>query len=140
MAEAATSTMAKRSRGTARPGQLRPTRRTQRPTGGAASAAATEALRPATLRPDVDDTSAADVARDVPNPDRAVARGRRTAEVAAPARYRSPQGSSLLAARAAEEYGYVVRDVRRIGVVGGGIVAVLAILFVLIDVLKLVTL
>lgn len=51
---------------------------------------------------------------------RSRSRDRRPAE---PVRGRS--GSGLLAARAAEEYTYVVRDVRRITVVGGGLFAVL---------------
>jgi len=49
-----------------------------------------------------------------------------------------PRAGSLLAARATEEYTYVVRDVRRIVTVGGGLLAVLAVLFVLIDVLNVI--
>jgi hypothetical protein len=45
----------------------------------------------------------------------------------------------LLAARAAEEYAYVVRDVRRIVRVGGSLAAALAVIYVLVDVLHLVT-
>ena len=41
---------------------------------------------------------------------------------------------AFLAARAAEEYGYVVRDVRRIGMVGGGLFVALIVLFLLIEV------
>ena len=63
-------------------------------------------------------------------------RARATAPGAAPGRAQS----GLLAARAAEEYQYVVRDVRRIAKVGGGLVAVLAVLFVLIDVLGIIRL
>ena len=48
--------------------------------------------------------------------------------------------SSILATRSAEEYTYVVRDVRRIATVGGGLVAVLFALFVIIDVAHIVTL
>jgi hypothetical protein len=48
------------------------------------------------------------------------------------------RAGSLLAARASEEYTYVVRDVRRIVVVGGGLLAVLGVLFVLIDVLNVI--
>jgi hypothetical protein len=66
---------------------------------------------------------------------RARARERKRSEVAAlgsaPARTRE---GSLLAARAEEEYAYVVRDVRRIARVGGSLIGVLAILFILIDV------
>lgn len=99
-------------------------------------------MRPSAARPSLDDMPVAEVDLDLPIEERAASRGRRDrgrAEVvAAPARTRSGQASSLLAARAAEEYHYVVRDVRRIGLVGGGIVAILAILFVLIDVLHVV--
>lgn len=42
--------------------------------------------------------------------------------------------SAPLATRAAEEYGYVQRDVRRIAVVGGSLLGVLAILHVLVNV------
>jgi hypothetical protein len=45
-----------------------------------------------------------------------------------------------LAARAAEEYRYVQRDVRRIAVVGGFLLAVLAVLDVLVNGLHLFTL
>jgi hypothetical protein len=48
------------------------------------------------------------------------------------------RAQGLLATRAAEEYGYVVRDVRRIIRVGGLMAAVLAVLFVLIDVIKVI--
>jgi hypothetical protein len=52
---------------------------------------------------------------------------------------RSREGS-LLAARAEEEYAYVVRDVRRIARVGGSLVGLLAILFILIDVARVIRL
>jgi hypothetical protein len=42
--------------------------------------------------------------------------------------------SAPLATRAAEEYAYVRRDVRRIGVVGGSLLGILAILHVLVNV------
>jgi len=50
---------------------------------------------------------------------------------------RTREGSRL-AARGEEEYAYVVRDARRIVRVGGSLVAVLAVLFVLIDVLGII--
>jgi hypothetical protein len=43
-----------------------------------------------------------------------------------------------LATRAAEEYGYVRRDVRRIAIVGGGLLAILAILYILVDVVRVI--
>jgi hypothetical protein len=67
---------------------------------------------------------------------RARARERgRTTETARPGR---AGGQGLLAARAAEEYGYVVRDVRRILVVGGAMAAALVVLYVLIDIAHVV--
>ena len=45
-----------------------------------------------------------------------------------------------LATRASEEYGYVQRDVRRIALVGGFLLAILAILDVLVNGLHLFTL
>ena len=47
---------------------------------------------------------------------------------------------ALRAARASEEYTYVVRDVRRIVTVGGGLILIMAVLFVLIDVLNVIKL
>ncbi|HEX8938895.1 MAG TPA: hypothetical protein VF763_01930 [Candidatus Limnocylindrales bacterium] len=47
--------------------------------------------------------------------------------------------SSLLAGRAAEEYTYVQRDVRRIATVGGSMLGVLILLFVLIEVAHVVS-
>jgi len=125
--------MAKRSRGAARPGQLRPsTRRPQQQRPAArAGGAPTDVAR--TARPAVDEVTAepgvqvdqrpvtrtaAD--RPVEREKNIVARGRPNA-----------QPSSLIAQRAAQEYGYVARDVRHIGVVGGGLLLVLIALFVI---------
>ncbi|MHB8673676.1 MAG: hypothetical protein ACYDAK_08350 [Candidatus Limnocylindrales bacterium] len=47
---------------------------------------------------------------------------------------------SLLAARAEEEYAYVARDVRRIVRVGGSLLGVMFVLFILIDVAGVVRL
>lgn len=48
------------------------------------------------------------------------------------------RGQSPLAVRAAEEYSYVSRDVRRIVRIGGVMVAMLGVFFVLIDVLHVI--
>jgi hypothetical protein len=48
------------------------------------------------------------------------------------------RNQGILAAKAVEEYAYVVRDVRRILRVGGLMVAALAVFFVLIDVMHVV--
>lgn len=127
--------MAKRSRGAARPGQLRPAvrrgnaqRTTSRPDVGSASAPSTtlsaaEEARAAELEEQIlAQERAADAARRRP-------KGRARAEFAVAGRGES----SILAARAVEEYAYVQRDLRRIAKVGGGIVAVVAVLWVLID-------
>ncbi|HLO36785.1 MAG TPA: hypothetical protein VK194_11910, partial [Candidatus Deferrimicrobium sp.] len=45
-----------------------------------------------------------------------------------------------LAVRAADEYGYVKRDIRRIAIVGGFLIAILAILEVLVNGMHLFTL
>lgn len=133
--------MAKRSRGAARPGQTRPTRRPpQRPAGRTGAAATTDALRSTTVHGPLDDTPVADAELDIAGD---AVRGRRERgrpEPVAAARARGTQSSTLLAARAAEEYGYVVKDVRRIGVVGGGLLALLLVLYVLIEVLQVVRL
>jgi hypothetical protein len=131
--------MAKRSRGAVRPGQTRPTRRPQRPAGRLGPAAATDAIRTSPTRPVVDDTSAEDAGLEPPEA-RAAARGRQRVEPVAPTRVRSGQASGLLAARAAEEYDYVVRDVRRIGRIGGSLFLLLLALFLLIEVAHVITL
>lgn len=55
-----------------------------------------------------------------------------------PDRSAKARSQGLLAARAAEEYGYVVRDVRRILRVGGLMAAALAVFFVLIDMMHVI--
>ncbi len=129
--------MAKRTRGSHRPGQRhpdrnRPARPQPRPAGRpAGSLSAEEEARAEELESQiVAQERAADVGR-ARSRDRA-----RTPEVERPGR---PRGQGLLAARAAEEYGYVVRDVRRIIRVGGTLAAILAIVFVLVDVMHIVT-
>jgi hypothetical protein len=132
--------MAKRSRGATRPGQARPTRRpNQRPAGRSGPATAADTVRPTGARAAIDDDSAVDFGQDLPSVERADARGRRDRAKVEPApstRVRAGQTSNLLAARAAEEYAYVARDVRHIGIVGGGLLAVLLVLYVLIEVLN----
>jgi len=129
--------MAKRTRGSNRPGQRRadrhaPARPQTRP-----------ASRPAGALSDAEEARAAELESQIVAQERAAEVGRtrardrgRATEAARPGR---PSGQGLLAARAAEEYAYVVRDVRRILVVGGGLVATLAVLYVLIDVAHVVT-
>ena len=126
--------MAKRSRIGGRPGQRRPMQRT--------------AGRPAGARPARPGGS---VTREEETP-RGGARGRdprrgegrrgRPTRPASAAPSAPVEGavysSTTLATRAAEEYGYVRRDVRRIVVVGGSLLGVLAILHVLVNVLHVI--
>ena len=129
--------MAKRTRGSNRPGQRRADRH------GPARPQARPAPRPAGALSDSEEARAAELESQIVAQERAAEAGRtrardrsRATEAVRPGR---PGGQSLLAARAAEEYAYVVRDVRRILVVGGGLVAALAVLYVLIDVAHVVT-
>jgi hypothetical protein len=129
--------MAKRTRGSSRPGQRRPDRTgpakpQSRPTG-----------RPSGSLSDQEEARAAELESQIVAQERAAEAGRtrsrdrsRVAEVERPGR---AQGQGLLAAKAAKEYAYVVRDVRRIIVVGGSLAGVLAVIFVLVDVLHVVT-
>ncbi len=135
--------MAKRSRGTTRPGQRRPiTRAPQRP---AARAAAPSDIRPATSLTEAEEARAAELEAQLLAQERAAQTGRdrerqrdrARSEGDGLARGRTRE-SGLLAARAAEEYTYVVRDVRRIARVAGVLLGVMAVLFVLIDILGLI--
>jgi hypothetical protein len=132
--------MAKRSRGSRRPGHRPPKSRPARPTTVTGTARPTTALSP------TEEARAAELEAQImaeeraAEADRARARDRdrsRSEALGGPSVGRARAGS-LLAARASEEYTYVVRDVRRIVVVGGGLLAVLGVLFVLIDVLNVI--
>jgi hypothetical protein len=129
--------MAKRSRIGGRPGQRRPI---QRPANRSVAATPTAPTAP-TRRSDgvtpeeearaaeleaailVEEKAAEDALRRN-SPDR---RGRAPIEG-------TSYTSSSLATRASEEYAYVRRDVRRIVIVGGGLLAILAILDILVNV------
>jgi hypothetical protein len=131
--------MAKRSR--TRPGQRPPSaRHAGRPKGPpsrpAASLSSAEEARAAELEAQIvaqEREAEAGLARQ---------RDRRRAAGNALGGYGSARTreGSLLAARAAEEYQYVARDVRRIVRVGGSLVGILAVLFVLIDIVKVIKL
>jgi hypothetical protein len=121
--------MAKRARGTTRPGQRRPIQRVARPVPGKSTIVAPEGL------------SAAEIAR-AAELEATIVASEQTAQ-AAPAALaprpraadgsalpRRPGGSGRLAQEAAEEYRYVARDVRRIAVVGGSMFVILIVLFV----------
>ncbi|MFL5642854.1 MAG: hypothetical protein ACJ77V_00095 [Chloroflexota bacterium] len=117
--------MAKRSRGhTSRPGQRPPLQRqAPRPTTPAATAAVV--ARPAGLT-DEEEARAAQL-------EAAIVAEERQAETASKnARAPRPEPvsrTSSLEVSAAEEYAYVARDIRRIALVGGSLVALLVILW-----------
>ena len=129
--------MAKRSRLAAKPGQRRPLQRpagrpgdvTTRPPGGVT---AMEEARAAELEAEIlAQEKAAEDAR------RSRDRARRPAEESA----RGVSYTSVpLSVRAADEYAYVKRDIRRITIVGGLLIAILAVLEVLVNGMHLFTL
>ncbi len=125
--------MAKRARGTTRPGQRRPIQRATRP-GPATPAAPPEGLSAAEIARAAElETSlvAADRANEAAVSRRAE-RGRAAEEGLIPAR--RPGVSGRLAVEAAEEYRYVARDVRRIALIGGSMFGILAVLYVVLEV------
>jgi hypothetical protein len=128
--------MAKRTRGSNRPGQRHAERHAPaRPQSSAPSSSG--ALSQS------EEARAAELESQIVAQERAAESGRtrdrdrgKAGELARPGR---AGGQGLLAARAAEEYAYVIRDVRRILVVGGALATTLAVLYVLIDVAHVVT-
>jgi len=128
--------MAKRSRIGGRPGQRRPI---QRPTNRPAVAAA-PTRRPDAVTPE-EEARAAELEAAILAEEKAADNARRRTN--ADRRDRTPvegtvYSSSSLATRASEEYAYVRRDVRRIAIVGGSLLGVLAILDILVNVLHVI--
>ena len=137
--------MAKRTRGTVRPGQRRPGRAARPPRPNELTAAA-RPNEPATTRPgsltDAEEARAAEIEAEIVARERAAETdrrraNRRTAE-GLDIRPRE-RGAAMIGARASEEYAYVVRDVRRIVTIGGALLLVMLVLFLAIEVLHLVT-
>ncbi|MEA2538528.1 MAG: hypothetical protein QOF11_2762 [Chloroflexota bacterium] len=114
--------MAKRARGaTRRPGQRRAIQRSgPRPVVDRSARAATGA----------DDVATAS--------ESTPAIGAEPVRSAPAARTRSRQTSSAFAAEAAQEYAYVVSDVRRIVTVASGIIGIMILLFFAIDLLGII--
>jgi len=132
--------MAKRQR--TRPGQRPPASRPARPQARA------EAPRPAGALSAAEEARAAELEARIVAEERAAeearsrSRDRRRQESSLGSGYpaaRSREGS-LVAARSEQEYAYVVRDVRRIVRVGGSLLIVMFVLFLVIDVAGLVKL
>lgn len=128
--------MAKRARGTTtRPGRRRPMQRPAARPGSPAArpapivgSATPVASPPASLTPE-EEARAAEL-------EAAIVAEERQAEAARRNRTQRPsvetpvRSSSPLAVAAANEYAYVARDVRRVAIVGGALVALLLILWV----------
>ena len=129
--------MAKRTRGSNRPGQRHTDRRSparpqsRPPVGPAGALSAAEEARAAELESQiVAQERDAEVGR---------ARSRDRSRSGDTTRAGRAGSQGLLAARAAEEYAYVVRDVRRILFVGGMIAVALIALYLAIDVAHVIT-
>ena len=133
--------MAKRSRGGPRPGQLRPTTRRSTAQRPAARSTTSAGPAPATTLSSVEEARAAELEAQIVAQERAAEAARRRPKGRGRVEYAAAGGrgeSSLLAARSAEEYAYVRRDLLRIGKVGGAITGVVAVLWVLIDLLHVI--
>jgi hypothetical protein len=123
--------MAKRARGSHRPGQRAPLQRTtSRP--AAPSSTAAVAARPASLTPE-EEARAAELEAQLLDQERAADDARRRSTERGRTRTATPEPvvRSTLAANAAEEYAYVGRDVRRITLVGGSLILLLIVLSVI---------
>ncbi len=123
--------MAKRSRGTtSRPGQRPPLQR--RPARPARAVAATPPeARPTGLTPQEEARAAELEASIVADERQAEEQDRRTRSAARSTP--TPRATSSLEVAAADEYAYVARDVRRIAIVGGSLFAILAGLWVILQ-------
>jgi hypothetical protein len=126
--------MAKRSRLTARPGQRKPLVRP--------AARAAEPDRPLGSVTRAEEARAAELEAAIVAQEKAAEAARRPAGLR-----RGPDPLSNvgyapvpLSVRAADEYAYVKRDIRRIAVVGGFLIAILAVLDVLVNGMHLFTL
>lgn len=121
--------MAKRHRGSHRPGQRRPDRH------GPGRHQPIPAARPPQGLTADEEARAADLESQILAQERSAQADRPRAEaVDVPL----PRASSPLAVKAAAEYAYVSRDVRRIVRIGGSMLGILAAVFVLVKVLHVV--
>jgi hypothetical protein len=125
--------MAKRTRGSNRPGQRH----------GSARPITRPAARPDSALSEAEEARAAELESEIVAQERVVDtaknRARDRARAADATRPGRPGGQGLLAVKAAEEYAYVVRDVRRILLVGSVLVLALVVAFVLIDVTHVIS-
>jgi len=135
--------MAKRSRGSSRPGQRLPT---QRAAARPAPAGSPTPVRPASSLTADEEARAGELEAQILAEERAaeqaMKRSRDRARAGATAEAPVARGRDLapLSVRAATEYAYVRRDVWRIARTAGALLATLAILFVLINVAHVIKL
>jgi hypothetical protein len=126
--------MAKRARGTTRPGQRRPIQRVTRPAAGQPPVVPPEGLSAAEV------SRAAELEAELVAAQRSAqaVTGRRADRAGlpdeAPASQRRAGVSGRFAVEASEEYRYVARDVRRIALIGGSMFGILAALYVVLEV------
>jgi hypothetical protein len=126
--------MAKRSRGsTSRPGQRPPLQRqaarpASRPT---AAAAPVTAPRPDTLT-DAEEARAAELEASILAEEKAAEAARKRSTPSRSVDAAPVRAGGNLAVAAAEEYAYVARDVRRIAIVGGGLILILLALWLVV--------
>ena len=129
--------MAKRSRLTAKPGQRRPL---QRPTGRPGETS----TRPPGGVTALEEARAAELEAAIVAEEKAAEDARRTRDRARRSTGEAAGGVSYtsvpLSIRAADEYAYVKRDIRRITIVGGFLLGILVVLQVLVNGMRLFTL
>jgi hypothetical protein len=117
--------MAKRTRGSSRPGQRRPLQRSARP--AKPSEPAPVAPRPTTLTPE-EEARAAELEAQIVSEEREAEQAQRRArdrQQRAVDRDPVVRNAVPLSVREAEEYAYVARDVRRIATIAAGLFAIM---------------
>jgi len=124
--EARHQIMAKRSRGsTSRPGQRPPLQRqAARPAAAAAAAAPVVAPRPDTLT-EAEEARAAELEASIVAEEKAAETARKRSTASRSADAAPVRSTSSIEIAAAQEYAYVARDVKRIAIVGGGMILIL---------------
>ena len=124
--EARHQIMAKRSRGsTSRPGQRPPLQRqAARPAAAAAAAVPVVAPRPDTLT-DAEEARAAELEASIVAEEKAAETARKRSTTPRSADAAPVRSTSSIEIAAAQEYAYVARDVKRIAIVGGGMILIL---------------
>jgi hypothetical protein len=128
--------MAKRARGSVRPGQRRPIEKRPASAAVPAASAAAAAPKPAGLS-DAELERAAQLESDLLAQERAAEQSRRRTRERSTTRDFSRTGSSL-DVNAAAEYAYVARDVRDIVRIASLLIGILLLVWVLIDVTKVI--